>query len=95
VRSLRKRFEVTNNKEREIRYVYPEHLYDLNLQVDVPLGQFLIIAPSPEVKWKTSLGATFLVDDGAAERVEQVLLLVPHAEELQEAVPAAPAKLSK
>lgn len=92
VRSLRKRFEVTNNKEREIRYVYPEHLYDLNLQVDVALGQFLILAPSPEVKWKTSLGATFLVDNGAAERVEQVLLLVPHAEELQEAAPAAASK---
>jgi hypothetical protein len=87
VRGIRKRFEVVNRdneKEREIRYVHPERLYDLNCQVDVPIGQFLLIAPSPEVKWQTSLGATFLVQDGPAERLEQVLLFVPHVAELEE-----------
>jgi hypothetical protein len=87
VRGIRKRFEVTNRdneKEREIRYKHPEHLYELNCQVDIPVGQLLIVAPSPEVKWKTSLGATFLVRDEAAERTEQVLLLVPRSAELEE-----------
>lgn len=93
VRSVRKRFEVTNTETgREIRYVYPERLYDLNLRVDVPVAQFLVIAPSPEVKWKTSLGATFLVQDGAAERFEQVLLMVPRVAELEEISPALPSR---
>ena len=92
VRSLKRRIEVTgNNKEREIRFVHPERLYDLNLQVDIPMGYFLVIAPSPEVKWKTSLGAAFLVRDDVAEQLERVLLLVPHAKDLEETVPVAPA----
>jgi hypothetical protein len=91
VRSIRKRFEVSmRNDERVIEYVYPEHLYDLNLQTDIPAGQFMVIAPSPEVKWKTSLGATFLVQDGAAEQLEQVILLVPHVNELEESTPRVP-----
>ena len=90
VRSLRKRFEVNvRNEEREIRYVHPERLYDLNLQADIPSGHFLVIAPSPEVRWKTSLGATFLVEDKAAEQVEHVLLLVPRVVALDEVVPSA------
>jgi hypothetical protein len=96
VRSLRRRFEVTmKNDERVIEYVHPEHLYDLNLQTDIPAGQFLVLAPSPEVKWKTSLGATFLVQDAAAERLETVILLVPHAVEMEETTtrpPAVPAR---
>lgn len=98
VRSLRYRFEVTRkNDERIIEYVQPEHLYDLNLQTDIPVGHFLVIAPAPEVKWRTSLGATFLVNDGAAERIETLLLMVPRAIDLAEtitrpaaAAPAAP-----
>jgi hypothetical protein len=91
VRSLYRRFEVTagGEGEREVRYIHPERLYDLNCQLDLPAGHFLVIAPSPEVKWKTSLGATFLVQDAAAEQLEQVLLMVPRIAELEE-VPSAP-----
>jgi hypothetical protein len=78
------------NDERMIEYVQPEHLYDLNLQTDIPVGHFLIVAPSPEVKWRTSLGATFLVQDGAAERQEILLLMVPRAIELEETVTRPP-----
>ena len=95
VRSLHRRFEVVKNKEREIRYVQPERLYDLNLQVDVPIGHVLVVAPSPEVRWKTSLGATFLVHNDAAEQLEQVLLLVPRADDYQEAVPPPPPPAKK
>ena len=91
VRALHRRFEVSNTDgEREIRYVHPERLYDLNCQLDIPAGNFLVIAPSPEVKWKTSLGATFLVGDGAAEQIEQVLLLVPRELEQLPAKPLRP-----
>jgi hypothetical protein len=98
VRALHRRFEVssTTEGEREVRYVHPERLYDLNCQLDIPAGNFLVIAPSPEVKWKTSLGATFLVQDGAAEQLEQVLLMVPRIAELEATpapvVPASPTK---
>ncbi len=96
VRALHRRFEVSNTDgEREIRYVHPTRLYDLNCQLDIPAGNFLVIAPSPEVKWKTSLGATFLVQDGAAEQLEQVLLMVPRVAELEETPPAAPVSPAK
>jgi hypothetical protein len=86
VRGVQKRFEVTKKAEGrpEIRYTHPERLYDLNIQADIPVGHILIIAPSPQVRWKTSLGATFLVQDGAAEQVEQVMLFVPLAADVDE-----------
>lgn len=78
VRSLRKRFEVSiRNEEREIEYVCPENLYDLNLIADVPLDGFLVIAPSTHAKLPSSLGSNFLVGQGLAEQYEQVILLVP------------------
>jgi hypothetical protein len=90
VRSLYTKFQVKkNNEEVEIRSVRPERLYELNLQVDIPINHFLVIAPSPEVKWKTSLGATFLVHDWPAEQMEQVILLAPR--ELEQ-LPPKPAR---
>lgn len=78
VKSLRKRLEYTQtNGEREVTYVSPERLYDLNLIVDVPQDHFLIVAPSNEATWPTSIGNSFLVHDGPAERYEDVLLFVP------------------
>ncbi len=79
VRSLRKRLEYSSrNKEQgEIQYAAPEHFYDLNLRVDVPLDTFFVVAPSGEATWPTSVGNSFFVNAGAAERMETVLLLVP------------------
>ena len=94
VRSQKRRYEVTRRgEEREIRYVHPERLYNLNLQSDIAAGDFLVIAPSPEGRWETSLGAAFLVADGPAERKEQVLLLVPKVVTFEESgiVPTAAA----
>ena len=94
VRGIRKRYEVSNTETgREIRYTHPQRLYDLNIQADVPVGHVLVIAPSPQVKWKTSLGATFLVQEGAAEQLEQVMFFVPHATDVDEgATTIIPAK---
>ena len=90
VRSLRKRFEVSirNNEEREIQYVAPENLYDLNLITDVPVEGFLVIAPSDHARIPSSLGSTFLVGGNISERFEQVLLLVPRVTS-REAEPVA------
>ncbi len=78
VRTARKRLEyTTRNDEQEIQYVRPERFYDVNLKSDVPVGSFLIVAPSPESMWETSIGRIFFMKDGAAERLEQVLVMVP------------------
>lgn len=78
VRGTQKRLEWTPlNNEVEITYTAPQRLYDLNLTTDVPGDSFLIIAPSSEATWPTSIGNNFLVTPGDAERMETVLLVVP------------------
>jgi hypothetical protein len=78
VKSTRKRLEfTTTNAEREITYISPERLYDLNLVVDVPADHFLIVAPSSEATWPASIGNNFLVHNGPSERYEDVLIFVP------------------
>ena len=79
VRATRKRLEysVLNREEPEVTYTRPERLYDLNLRVDVPLDRFFVVAPSGEATWPTSIGNKFFVSEGAAERMESVVLIVP------------------
>ncbi len=78
VRSVRKRLELSPlNKEQEITFTYPERLYDVNLRADVPVDSFLVIGPSEEASWRSSIGHNFFVTQGAAERMENVLLIVP------------------
>lgn len=85
VRTSKRRLEYTAmNQEIEIQYARPERLYEVNLRADIPLESFLIIAPSPQVQASTSLGSTFLIKEGAAERFEQILLLVPKPYRLDE-----------
>jgi hypothetical protein len=88
VRATYRRYQIVSGEkggtEREFKYERPERLYDLNCQVDIPIEHFFVVAPAPEVKSKTSLGQTFLVQNGGADRYEEVLLLVPHVEELEE-----------
>ncbi len=79
VRSLRTRLQFSlHNEEREISDVRPEQLYDLNLRIDCPLDSFLVVAPSTLARRATSLGGSFLINDGMTEQFEQVLLFVPH-----------------
>jgi hypothetical protein len=78
VRAAQKRLEWSPmNNEIEISYTAPQRLYDLNLRTDVPVDSFLIIAPSSEATWPTSIGNNFLVTPGDAERMETVLVVVP------------------
>lgn len=80
VRTVRKRMEFTVlNNERELQFVAPEMLYDLNLRADIPPTSFLIVAPSPDARRQTSVGRAFFTQDGATSLMEQILLIVPHA----------------
>jgi hypothetical protein len=78
VRALRTQIEVTTlGDQREVKFVRPEHYYDLNLRVDVPMDEFLIVAPSPEGRWPSSIGQRFLIQERPAALEETVLLLAP------------------
>ena len=78
VRTMREQFEFTvTNEERAIQYVRPERVYDLSLEADVPLEHFLVVAPSSEAQWASSVGGTFLIKNDPAARSERVFLLVP------------------
>ena len=80
VRAQQKRLEWSpRNNEIEISYTAPQRLYDLNLRTDVPVDSFLIVAPSSEATWPTSIGNNFFITPGEAERMETVLLVVPAA----------------
>ena len=94
VRSLREVYQAVGEvNERRIELVRPEHFYPLNLMVDVAIDDFLVVAPSPEAKWSTSLGANFLVADGATDQAETLLIFRPMTYRLKVdrvAVPSAP-----
>ncbi|MGB7158725.1 MAG: hypothetical protein WBD40_11700 [Tepidisphaeraceae bacterium] len=78
VKETRKRLEwSTGGKELEVAFTQPQRFYDVNLRADVPVDSFLIIAPSAEATWPGSIGNRFFVEDGPAEQMENVLLLVP------------------
>ena len=59
------------------KWIRPEHLFDLNMVVDVPLDSFLVIAPAAEGEIKALPGSVFLRGEGAAERTETLLLFRP------------------
>jgi hypothetical protein len=78
VRSLRERVVAIGDvNTRTLQWVHPEQLYELNLSADVPLDSFLVLAPSPEAKWPTSLGNNFLVTDGPTEQTETIMIFRP------------------
>lgn len=78
VRSLRERLVAIGDvNTRTIQFVHPEQFFELNLTVDIPFDGFLVVAPSEESKWGTSLGNNFLVNDGVAEQNETLLIFRP------------------
>ena len=89
VRCVRGEFQISvTNEEREYEYVRPERLYDLNLCCDVPVKGFLVVAPSTRAKWSATLGNAFLVEGGATERFEHVLIMVPRPSGMRGVGPA-------
>ena len=66
-----------------------ETLFDLKLAADVALGQFLIVSPSEELRWRTSLGRQFFCREVTGELLERVYVIVPQVI-AQKEVPSAP-----
>jgi hypothetical protein len=78
VRSLRSHLEIrANGEEHEIVEVRPEQLYDLNLRTEIPPNCFLVMAPSPNAKYPTSVGDAFLINSEGVERKETIVILAP------------------
>jgi hypothetical protein len=78
LRSLREvAVAIGDIKTTSYQWMRPEQLFDLNLVADVPIDGFLVLAPSSEGRWPTSLGNTFLVQDGVAEQTETLLIFRP------------------
>lgn len=84
IRSMRRRWEAVLRRahdsdppEREIEYVAPEYLFDLAIDAVVPPNKFLVIAPSSKATGAT-VGDAFLIGQSSGQRVEHVLLFVPH-----------------
>jgi hypothetical protein len=78
VQSLREQLVSTGPlNTRSVTWIRPEYLYELNLITDVDIEHFLVIAPSPEAKWVSSLGNVFLTADGATERTETLIIIRP------------------
>ncbi|MDB5322836.1 MAG: hypothetical protein JWN40_4467 [Phycisphaerales bacterium] len=80
VRSMREKIVATGDATFNpvpFKWVHPEQFYELNLSADIPLESFLVVAPSPEGKWPSSLGNTFLINDGRTEQTETVMVFRP------------------
>jgi hypothetical protein len=91
VRATEKRLQYTaTNNEVEVTYAAPQRIYDLNLRTDVPFENFLIVAPSSDASRKTSIGQGFFMTAGTAERLENVLLIVPRSIRVEEVPTKAP-----
>ena len=54
-----------------------ETLFDLKLTADVPLGRFLIVSPSEELRQESSLGRQFFTREVPGEILERVYVIVP------------------
>ena len=78
VRSQKRVLQVNaRNELQEFAFVNPERLYDLNLTADIPRDSFLIVTASTDAARNNSVGQAFLTLDGPAQRMEQVLLILP------------------
>ena len=79
---------IPGKPDREIKEISEERRYDTNLQLDMGLTNALVIAPSVEARWNTSLGNAFLIKRNPSEELERLLIIIPRAFKRDEA-PAA------
>jgi hypothetical protein len=76
VRSTVSHLEYTEeNNAVEIRDVMPTSLY-MNLEVDLPMDKFLVVAPSDSALLPTVIGHQFFVKNDPSQQMEQVLIFV-------------------
>lgn len=90
VLSFRKRLEyslASNRPDREIRFFAPKVYYDINLRVDLPMDRFLLVAPSPESMFETSIGRLFFTTETPTERLERAFVILVRARPVEGALP--------
>ena len=101
VRAQRTEIRYTaRNEAQELDFVHPQQLFDLKLTANVPLNNFLIVAPSADADVASSIGHTFLRQEGPGQEYETVLLISPQPFRLDDPKgattrPAAPAPRGK
>lgn len=79
VRTTRRETRVTQrNNEYEIDFAQPESIYELGMQLRLPVGLALVMAPTAAVRSDRSvLGRAFLTAEDPAGLMEYVLVLYP------------------
>ena len=85
------RYTVRNNAQ-ELTFVHPDQKFDLQLSVNVPLNNFLIIAPSADADISSSIGHTFLHEESPGQEYETILLISPQPFQLEGPKPPAATK---
>ena len=68
-----------------VTQVRDQNLFDLQLRVDIPFGDFLIVAPSVELAQATGIGRTFFTYESEGELWERVFVMIPLIVAQQEA----------
>jgi len=65
--------------DRELKFVAEESHYDTNLRTDLGLNSALIIAPSVEARFNSTLGNAFLIVRTPSEELERLIVIIPRA----------------
>lgn len=82
VRGLNKRLVyslVPGKTEKEVSYKTEEVQYDASLNLDLPLGSVLIVAPSVEARDAMTIGGSFLIRKTPTEELERLIVIIPQA----------------
>lgn len=79
VRTSRRETRVTKrNNEFDVDFTQPEAMYDMGMQLRLPVGLALVMAPTSAVRSDSSLlGRAFLTAEDSAGLMEYVLVLYP------------------
>lgn len=82
VRSLDKKLVYTTTpgkEDRELKTIVEESHYDTNLRTDLALRNALVIAPSIEARFGSTLGSAFLIERTPSEELERLIVIIPRA----------------
>ena len=78
VRSTRTRLDVRKDgSDYAVEQVRDEAVFDLRLALEVRVGDFLLIAPSPDASRTTSIGHNFFTGVEPGRPVERAVLVIP------------------
>jgi hypothetical protein len=92
VRALDKKIVYTatpGKDDRDVRTIVEESHYDTNLRTDLSLSNALVIAPSVEARYETTLGHAFLIQQTPSEELERLIVIIPRAFKRDAAATAA------